>query len=96
MWRTERLDNLASRTVVAVNGTPEFNVATFAFLFNFAWEILQASQYASMASMPHAQVPQTCLQATVDDMVIMLLAYGAIATVARSRSWIVVASGSAS
>ncbi len=49
-----------------------------------------------MASMPHAQVPQTCLQATVDDMVIMLLAYGAIATVARSRSWIVVASGSAS
>ena len=42
MWRTERLGTTASRVAGAVTSTPEFNVATFALLLNFAWEILQA------------------------------------------------------
>ena len=73
--------------------TPEFNVATFALLLNFAWEILQAPLYAGMADMPHAQVTKACLQATVGDAVIMLLAYGVVTVAARSRRWIVAASG---
>ena len=93
MWRTERLDKLARRMVGALTGTPEFNVAIFALLLNFAWEILQAPLYAGMAGMPHAQVTMACLQATFGDMVIMLLAYGAVAAVSRSRHWIVAASG---
>lgn len=93
MWRTERLGKVARGVVGAVTGTPEFNVATFALLLNFAWEILQAPLYAGMADMPHAQVTRACLQATVGDAVIMLLAYGAVAVVARSRRWIVAASG---
>jgi hypothetical protein len=76
-----------------VTGTPEFNVAIFALLLNFAWEILQAPLYAGMADMPHAQVTRACLQATVGDAGIMLLSYGAVAFVARSRRWIVAASG---
>ena len=93
MWRTERGGSRASRAVSAVTDAPEFSVAIFALLLNFAWEILQAPLYAGMADMPHAQVTKVCLQATVGDAVIMLLAYGAVAAVARSRRWIVAASG---
>ena len=92
MWRLERFGTVASRAVVAVTRSPEFNVATFALLLNFAWEILQAPLYVGMAGMPHAQVTKACLQATFGDMVIMLLAYGAVAVAARSRRWIVAAS----
>ncbi len=79
--------------VGALTGAPEFNVVTFALLLNFAWEILHAPLYAGMAGMPNAQVTQACLQATFGDMVIMLLAYGAVAVVARGRRWVVSASG---
>ena len=93
MWRLERYGTAASRAVVAVTGSPEFNVATFALLLNFVWEMLQAPLYVGMAGMPHAQVVRACLQATLGDMVIMLLAYGAVAVVALSRRWIVAARG---
>jgi len=76
-----------------VTDSPEFNVAIFALLLNFAWEILQAPLYAGMADMPHAEVTKACLQATLGDAVIMLLAFGAVAAVARSRRWLAAASG---
>jgi hypothetical protein len=66
---------------------------SFGLLLNFAWEILQAPLYAGMAGLPHAQVTKACLQATLCDMVIMLLAYGAVAVFARRRRWVVAASG---
>ena len=91
MWRNRRRSTTFSRAVSAVTDTPEFNVATFALLLNFAWEILQAPLYAGMADMPHALVTKACLQATVGDAVIMLLAYGGVAVGARSRRWIVAA-----
>ena len=93
MWRSARLGKVATRMVGAVTGAPEFNVVIFALLLNFAWEILQAPLYAGMADMPHAQVTRACLQATAGDAVLMLLAYGAVAAVARSRRWIVAAGG---
>lgn len=93
MWRTERGGSRASRAVSAVTDAPEFSVAIFALLLNFAWEILQAPLYAGMADMPHAQVTKACLQATLGDAVIMLLAYGVVAVAARSRRWIVAARG---
>ncbi len=42
MRRTERLGTRASRVAGAVTGAPEFDVAIFALLLNFAWENLQA------------------------------------------------------
>ena len=93
MLRTERFGRKVSQAVSAVTDTPEFNVAVFALLLNFAWEILQAPLYAGMADMPHAQVTKTCLQATVGDAVIMLIAYGVVAVAAHSRRWIVAATG---
>ena len=93
MWRTEGLGTSASRTVGAVTDSPEFNVTVFALLLNFAWEILQSPLYVGMAELPHAQVTKVCLQATVGDALIMLIAYGTVAATARSRFWIVAASG---
>ena len=93
MLRTARFGRKVGQAVSAVTDTPEFNLAVFALLLNFAWEILQAPLYAGMADMPHGQVTKTCLQATGGDAVIMLLAYGVVAVAARSRRWIVAATG---
>ena len=93
MWRTERCGTRVSRAVSAVTDSPEFNVTVFALLLNFVWEILQAPLYVGMADMPHALVTKDCLQGTVGDAVIMLLAYGVVAVAARSRRWIVAARG---
>ena len=93
MLRTERVGFRASRAISAVTDAPEFNVAAFALLLNFAWEILQAPLYEGMADMPHAEVTKACLQATVGDAVMMLLAYGVVAVAARSRMWMVAANG---
>lgn len=91
MWRTERRG--VSRAFSAVTDAPEFNIATFALLLNFAWEILQAPLFVGMADMPHAQATKACLQATVGDAVIMLLAHGVVAVAAGSRRWIMAAKG---
>ena len=74
MRRNERLDRRASRAVSAVTDSPEFNVAIFALLLNFAWEILQAPLYSETADIPHAQVTKAWLLATVGDALIMLIA----------------------
>jgi hypothetical protein len=88
----ECFGNAANRTVGAVIDSPEINLAIFALLLNFAWEVLQAPMYAGMAGMPHAQLTRACLQATFGDMAIMLLGYGAVAAGAHCRRWIVAAS----
>lgn len=93
MWRAEHRSSGISQAVSAVTDTPEFNVAVFALLLNFAWEILQAPLYVGMAEMPHALVTKACLRATVGDAVIMLLAYGVVAVAVRSRRWIVASNG---
>ena len=77
----------------AVVASPEANVATFALLLNFPWEILQAPLYDGMASSSHATVTKACLQATLGDMVIMLMAHAAVAVGSRNRRWTVSASG---
>jgi hypothetical protein len=93
MLRPERPGTSLGRAVGALTNNPELNVAAFALLLNFAWEILQAPLFVGMAEMPHAQVTKACLQATVGDAVIMLFAYGVVSFVLRSRSWILASKG---
>ena len=93
MLPAEQRSSGISRAVSAVTDTPEFNTVIFALLLNFAWEILQAPLYVGMAQMPHAQVTKVCLQATVGDAVILLLAHGVVAVAARRRHWIVASNG---
>lgn len=77
----------------AVITSPEANVAIFALLLDFSWNILQAPLYADMASSPHADVTVACLQATLGDMVIMLTSHAMVATGWHDRRWMLTANG---
>ncbi len=88
MWRS--LITLPLRAVV---GSPEFAVTVFALLLNFPWEILQARLFVGMASAPYADAIEGCMQATLGDVLITLLGYGAVALAAKDRRWLLAPSG---
>lgn len=66
----------------------ELNVAVFALLLNFPWEILQAPLFVGMADSSFIDAIKGCSQATLGDALIMLLAYWTVSGVAKSRNWI--------
>lgn len=82
------MEHTSTRLLRALSATPEFNLAMFALLLNFPWEILQAPLFEGMAAAPHSDVIGACLQATLGDAVIMLLAHASIAAVTRRRLWL--------
>ena len=75
--------------LLAVTRLPEFNVALFAILLNYPWEFLQVPLFDRMPDAPHWEAIKSCTRATLGDAVIMLIAYGSIAAVARDRRWFV-------
>lgn len=79
----------ACRAVIA---SPEATLAIFALLLNFPWEILQAPLFVDMAAYPHVEATRACLNATVGDMVIMLMSHAVVAIGWRDRRWMVTAS----
>jgi hypothetical protein len=89
MRRALRALNGALRRITC---TPEFNVAVFALLLNFPWEVLQAPLFVGMANAPFVDVIWDCARASLGDVVIMLLAYGAVAAWTRDRRWVLASS----
>jgi hypothetical protein len=83
LWRRV----LSAHTSVA--GSPEFNLAVFALLLNFPWEILQAPLFMGMADAAHAEVIRGCTQATLGDLVITLIAHGAMVLGTGHRRWVI-------
>jgi hypothetical protein len=77
----------------AVTNSPEFNVAVFALLLNFPWEILQMRLFAGVASVRFVDAISGCTQATLGDVIIMLLAFETVALAARNRRWVLAPSG---
>ncbi len=67
---------------------PAFNVAIFALLLSLPWEFGQMWLYASASEMSHLRGIQICMAATLGDAVIMLIAFGIVAAVARSQDWV--------
>lgn len=82
------MEHAALRRVRALTATPEFNLAVFALLLNFPWEVLQSPLFEGMAAAPHSIVIGACLQATLGDVVIMLLAHASVVVVTRRRRWV--------
>lgn len=76
------------RVGASVLDLPEFNVALFAFLLNFPWEVLQGPFYAGMTTAPHWQASLVCAWATLGDAVLTTTAYWVVALVSRNRNWI--------
>ena len=66
---------------------PELNVALFAFLLHFVWELWQVPFFRGMATAPHWEAVQFCTRATAGDVVITLIAFWAVAAWAHSRQW---------
>lgn len=78
------------RRLQALTWTPEFNVALFAFLLNFPWELWQVPLFERMVAAPHWEAVQTCSRAAAGDAVIAVVAYWVVALVVRHRGWLVV------
>lgn len=83
----ERPQHRAKLLELVFRATPELNLVVFALLLNFPWEVLQAPLFEGMAAAPHSAVVGACLQATLGDAAIMLLAHVTVAAVARRRRW---------
>lgn len=81
------MERIATRHLRALIATPEFNLAVFALLLNFPWEVLQAPLFEGMAAAPHSAVIRACLQATLGDAVILLLAHTSVTAATRRRRW---------
>jgi hypothetical protein len=67
---------------------PAFNVAIFALLLSLPWEFGQMWLYAGASEMSHLRGIQICMAATLGDAVVMLIAFGVVAAVARSKDWV--------
>ena len=76
------------RGLLAITWLPEFNVALFALLLNYPWELIQAPLFEGMATAPHWEAVQGCTRAAFGDAVIALAAYWAVAVAYASRNWI--------
>lgn len=75
------------RLLASLSAQPEFVLIPLAFVFHFAWEMLQDPLYAGLASRPHAEVREQCLMATYGDVAITLTAYYLSSLFGRSRFW---------
>ena len=68
--------------------TPEFNIAVFAFLLNFIWEMLQVPFFNNMASAEHWPTTLACTKATFGDAVVALISFWIVAAVWHKRGWL--------
>ena len=67
---------------------PEVDLLILSFPMHFTWEFLQAPLFSSMENATHIDGIRICLQATLGDMVIALVAYWAAALLVGTRHWV--------
>lgn len=81
---------LAPGSVRLNAGQPWLALAVTSLGLSFVWEMLQAPLFEDMLSMPRWTATWLCARASIGDAVITLVAYGSVALLAGSRTWIVV------
>ena len=67
---------------------PELQVAIFAFLLGFVWEILQGPFFQGMTEARHGDAVRLCTLATLGDVAIMLVNFWIVAGVGGGRRWV--------
>jgi hypothetical protein len=77
-----------TKIIRQVEMQPWAAVAGFGFLVHFVWEMWQAPMYRTMVEASHVAAVQVCTFATLGDAVIQVLAFGAAAIAAGSRTWL--------
>ena len=66
----------------------EINLALFAFVINFVWEMLQMPLFEFPAQSSLAQMNLVCVQASAGDALMVVVAFWIVAAIQRDRSWI--------
>ncbi len=66
----------------------ELDLLILALPMHFTWEFLQAPLFRSMQDASHMQGIRICLQATLGDMVIALIAFWVTSFLAGTRQWV--------
>ncbi len=66
---------------------PELDLLILSFPMHFTWEFLQAPLFRSMQDVSHMDGLRICLQATLGDMVIALIAFWSASFLAGTRRW---------
>jgi hypothetical protein len=80
-------DHLSQTRLGMLLTLPELNIALFAFLLNFVWEMLQIPFFRGMKQTPHWYAVLLCTQATLGDVGIALAAFSAVAWLGGGRGW---------
>lgn len=62
-------------------------MASFGFLLNYPWEMLQTPFFVGMAEMPHWHAVRECSWAALGDVGLLVAAFWLAATVERNRGW---------
>ena len=65
----------------------ELDLLILSFPMHFTWEFLQAPLFRSMQDVSHIDGIRICLQATLGDMVIALIAFWVASFLAGTRRW---------
>lgn len=71
----------------AVLDMPEVNLAIFAFLLHFAWEMLQGGLFQELREAPHWEAVSRCTRATLGDVGITLAVFWGVAGCSGGRQW---------
>ena len=66
---------------------PELDLLILSFPLHFTWEFLQAPLFRNMQGATHMDGIRICLQATLGDMVIALIAFWVASFLAGTRQW---------
>ncbi|MER1941867.1 hypothetical protein ABS755_14320 [Castellaniella sp. FW104-16D08] len=65
----------------------EVDLLIFAFLINFVWEMLQMPLFSYPPDASLAQINLACIQASMGDAVMMVIAFWFVALLQKSRGW---------
>jgi hypothetical protein len=87
IWSPSEEAMRVTRRWYAVLDLPELNIALFAFLLNFAWEILQSPFFRGMTEARHGDAVRVCTLATLGDVGIMLVSFWCVTWVGGGRRW---------
>ena len=86
-WNDHRLLRPLSRRLAALKRLPEVDLAFFALLVHFPWEIGQSPLFVEMSSAPFWNGLLGCTFAAFGDVLISLISYWAAAAVS-GRHWL--------
>ena len=73
---------------IVITRNIELNIFLFGFMLNFIWEMLQMPLFSFYQEASVIGINIACLQASVGDAIMLVIAYWLLAALLKSREWI--------